>query len=327
MKYSFSLLLICAFHLTFAQKGENEYFFKNNGSRVYAKDSADFIRVIIKSDSSASNSTFKEYFKNGNVKRTGTIVTTNPVLIKLDGLVTDFYQNGNKKSISTYKADTLVGESMLYYENGALNEKRLYTNSPKDLNVNDKLDDDKYFVKYKSDSLGHSFLDANGSGDFKITYATGDYITGTYLNGLKHSNWERFDSKDDRKVQETYLNGQFIKGETILASGMAVSFQRREVRPEFPGGLKALGTFVTRNFKYSKTARKQGVEGKVILSFVIDKEGNVVEVKILRNLGLGTGEEGARVLSRSPKWKPGYQYGMPVRVAYTLPIALKLDVE
>ncbi|MDB5013402.1 MAG: hypothetical protein JWQ25_1604 [Daejeonella sp.] len=326
MKYFLSLAFICTATITFAQKAQNEYFFTDNGLQVYSKDSADFIRVIIKLDSSTSTYELKEYFKNGNIKRTGTLLSLNPK-IKLEGLVTDFYPNGNKKAVNTYRADTLKGESWLYYENGTLNEKRYYTDSLTNQNLDDKSYDDYYLIKYKSDSLGHSFLDANGSGDFKISNSNGDYITGTYLNGLKHSNWETLDSKKSRKVQETYVNGKFISGNTILSNGKTISFTKRMVLPEFIGGQMAFGNFIAHKFKYSKMARSVGVEGKVVLSFVIDKEGTLTDIKILRDLGFGTGQEAARVLASSPKWKPGYQYGIPVRVVYSLPIALKLDTQ
>ena len=97
-----------------------------------------------------------------------------------------------------------------------------------------------------------------------------------------------------------------------------------EVLPEFPGGYKAFGKYIGDNFVYSSEAKKRGVEGKIILSFVVEKNGELSRIKILKDLGFGTGEEGVRLLKESPKWKPGVQKGKNVRVAFTLPIAIKL---
>ena len=97
--------------------------------------------------------------------------------------------------------------------------------------------------------------------------------------------------------------------------------------PEFKGGMAGFASYFSRNFSYSSVARQYGVSGKVIVSFVVDRDGSVLDVKVLRDLGLGTGFEAIRVLRASPKWTPGLQNGKPVRVAYTLPIALKLEVE
>lgn len=100
-----------------------------------------------------------------------------------------------------------------------------------------------------------------------------------------------------------------------------------EVMPEFPGGLKAFYKFVGNTYSYPAAARENGVSGKVIMSFVVEKDGSLTQIKIVRDLGMGTGEEAIRVLKKTPKWKPGIQNGRPVRVAYTLPIALELGAE
>ena len=71
-------------------------------------------------------------------------------------------------------------------------------------------------------------------------------------------------------------------------------------------------------------AREQGVSGKVIMQFVVERDGSLTDIKVLRDLGLGTGEEAIRLLKSMPKWEPGVQNGRPVRVAYTLPFALNL---
>ncbi len=107
-----------------------------------------------------------------------------------------------------------------------------------------------------------------------------------------------------------------------------VDFASVEVLPEFPGGWQtALGRYIQHNYKYSAQAREIGVNGKVILSFIVEKDGSLTAIKIIRELGFGTGEEAVRVLKASPKWNPGMQNGKPVRVACTLPFKLDLGAE
>ncbi len=98
-----------------------------------------------------------------------------------------------------------------------------------------------------------------------------------------------------------------------------------EVTPEFPGGLQKFYDYFGKNYKYPAMARQQGVSGRIALSFVVEKDGRLTDIKILRDLGYGTGEEAVRVLKGSPPWKPGIQNGRPVRVAYTMPIKLNLQ--
>jgi periplasmic protein TonB len=93
-----------------------------------------------------------------------------------------------------------------------------------------------------------------------------------------------------------------------------------EIKPEFPGGMGAFFKYIGNNYK---TPKVNNLSGKLYLNFVIEKDGSIVEVKVLRDLGYGTGEEAVRVLSESPKWSPGMQNGQPVRVMYTLPIMIQ----
>lgn len=91
-------------------------------------------------------------------------------------------------------------------------------------------------------------------------------------------------------------------------------------RPQFPGGMAAFYKFLSANIKYPEQAKKENVKGHVFISFVIEKDGSVANIKVDKGLGAGTDEEAVRVLKLSPKWIPGTQNGEPVRVKYNLPI-------
>jgi TonB family protein len=97
-----------------------------------------------------------------------------------------------------------------------------------------------------------------------------------------------------------------------------------EQMPEFPGGEQAMMKFVAENVKYPQEAKDKNISGRVFVSFVIEKDGSVSNVKVLRGIGGGCDEEAARVISAMPKWKPGKQKGEPVRVSYQIPINFKL---
>lgn len=92
-----------------------------------------------------------------------------------------------------------------------------------------------------------------------------------------------------------------------------------EVKPEFPGGMPFFYKYISTNYVLPKGFKGSG---KVIAQFVIEKDGSITDIRILRDLGSGTGDELVRVLKNSPKWKPGLQKGVPVRVLYMLPLSL-----
>jgi len=97
-----------------------------------------------------------------------------------------------------------------------------------------------------------------------------------------------------------------------------------EEYPEFPGGDKALREFILNNLNYPEIARKTGITGTVYVQFVVEKDGSISDVKVVRGIGGGCDEEAVRVVKSMPKWKPGKQRGQPVRVYFTLPIEFKL---
>jgi protein TonB len=100
-----------------------------------------------------------------------------------------------------------------------------------------------------------------------------------------------------------------------------------EQEPVFPGGTPAFGKYIVKNLKYPEVAHIVGLSGKVYVSFVVEKDGSVVDVRPVKCLGAGCESEAVRVVSMSPKWTPGVQKGRPVRVQYTVPINFNIDNE
>ena len=102
-------------------------------------------------------------------------------------------------------------------------------------------------------------------------------------------------------------------------------FKVVEVDPEFPGGEEALYKYLAENIKYPIMAKNNKVEGRVYITFVIEKDGTVSDAKVLRSVNEELDAEALRVINAMPKWKPGTQRGVPVRVQYNIPITFKLQ--
>lgn len=93
-----------------------------------------------------------------------------------------------------------------------------------------------------------------------------------------------------------------------------------EVKPDFPGGIGKFYTFVGSNFNVPE---EEGLKGKIFVQFVVEKDGSLTDIKVLRDIGFGTGAEAIRVLKKCPKWAPGEQNGKKVRCTYQLPISVQ----
>ena len=98
-----------------------------------------------------------------------------------------------------------------------------------------------------------------------------------------------------------------------------------EVMPEFPGGMKALMDFIQKNIRYPEEARKNGIQGRVAVSVVIDENGRVTAPVIMRSRYPALDEEALRIVELMPQWKPGMQQGKAVKVEFTFPVTFKLE--
>lgn len=100
-----------------------------------------------------------------------------------------------------------------------------------------------------------------------------------------------------------------------------------EKMPEFPGGIAELMKYLSSNIKYPVEAHKAGIQGRVVVSFIVNKDGTVKDAKIVRSVDKSIDAEALRVISAMPKWLPGYQNGKAVKVRYTVPVTFRLTGE
>ena len=102
-------------------------------------------------------------------------------------------------------------------------------------------------------------------------------------------------------------------------------FEKVEDMPEFSGGEQAMMDFVAKNVQYPKEAMEKEISGRVLVGFIVEKDGSISETEIVKGIGGGCDEEAVRVVKAMPKWKPGKQDGKPIRVHFILPLTFKLQ--
>ena len=111
----------------------------------------------------------------------------------------------------------------------------------------------------------------------------------------------------------------------VVANTNDTIYDVAEVDPMFPGGEKALYKYLAENIKYPEQAKKEKIQGRVFIHFVIEKDGSVTDATVKRGIGGGCDEEALRVVNAMPKWMPGKVKGEPVRVHFYLPVNFKLQ--
>lgn len=124
--------------------------------------------------------------------------------------------------------------------------------------------------------------------------------------------------------QETEVE-EYIPEEQPEEEEEAQIFTVVESMPGFPGGEAARIKYLNENIKYPQMARESGIQGRVFVTFVVEKDGKVTDVRVLRGIGGGCDEEAVRVIKNMPNWNAGKQRGKPVRVQFNMPILFKLN--
>lgn len=122
----------------------------------------------------------------------------------------------------------------------------------------------------------------------------------------------------------TFLIVFFIQIEEVRAQSSEEALIELDEMPEFPGGMDAMFKFMGDNLNYPAAAREKGIEGTVVVSFIVNQDGSISNSEILRGIGGGCDEESVRIVNSFPAWKPGVDEGKKVRTQMRLPIRYKL---
>lgn len=131
-------------------------------------------------------------------------------------------------------------------------------------------------------------------------------------------------SSFQRQEEATNIEITPVKVEEDDEEEEQIIFQVVENDPEFPGGVEALMKYLQQNIKYPQLARENNITGRVYVTFVVERDGSVTGVRVVRDIGGGCGQEAVRVVKAMPKWSPGKQRGKAVRVQYNLPVNFSL---
>lgn len=158
------------------------------------------------------------------------------------------------------------------------------------------------FVKYDEEKEVYIQTDYFLSGQLQME---GEYIS--IKPEVKHGNFVWYNEDGSIKSKEEYEEGENV-------------FRIIDDMPEFPGGDYAMQKYIAQNVKYPMLAVENGIQGKVYIRFVVDKEGNIDNIEVVKSVHSSIDKEAVRVVKNMPKWKPGNLNGKPVKVYYNLPI-------
>ena len=175
-------------------------------------------------------------------------------------------------------------------------------------------DESESDFSYEVDEAGNEYI----IGEDGIGYYRGN------VNDDNEDELEEIEINVEPKQNEV-VNEYMVPENEVEEKEEAEVFTIVDEMPQFPGGESKLMEYVSKNINYPQIARESGIQGRVFVGFVVEPDGSISNVKLLRGIGGGCDEEALRVVNSLPKWKPGKNRGKAVRVSYQIPVFFKLQ--
>jgi TonB family protein len=328
---AFTIIFIWCSGIAFAQQNQFQTskivtvsFIKKDGSYTNVRDSAEYIREISEPDSGSTFFNVSERYKNGKQKFLGK--SSKREYIRAEGKCIIYFPSGITRSIENYKDNNQVGLCYYFYPNGKIYASIDYGqhNSDEDYSIDG---DANYQFLFKdcSDSTG-KVLAKNGKGHFVEYDYNFKYIEeeGVIKAGKRERIWTGQDNDFKIQFTEQYANGKLVSGKSTDSAGNKHLYFTRMIDPQYKGGMATLYEYLRNNIIYPEYAKKNGVQGTVILTFSVMTDGSLKYIKVARSVDEQLDEEAVRVLSRSRGWESAMYCGIPINFKYRLPVAFIL---
>ncbi len=268
-----------------------------------------YIRVVENYDNDPKLFIFTEYYRSEKICMKA--ISTNKDKPNFVGPRFDYYENGNKKQQSNYVDNKLNGLQIDWYDNNVKKSEKEITWDSKNKDYTIRI------LQYYNPEGTQTLIDGNGEcelSDDKI------FEKGKLKNGKKQGVWEGKDLIGKFSFTEIYNDGIFVSGISSDENNTKYPYKELMMKPTPEKGMADFYRHIARNFR---TPKVQGLQGKIYITFVVDKEGNLTDYKILRDIGYQTGAEGIKAIASYGKWIPGKTRGVPAKVLYSIPIAVK----
>jgi len=317
MKLYFLALFLFFTSQCFAQV-ENKTYYDKNGRFPKSTDSIYYIQII-GPDTASNLFNVQQFYKNGHPKLIGK--STSLTSTVFEGSVIEYYHNAKRKSITNYKDGGKSGSYYEYFPSGKLYIHKEYT--PKK-NLSDSLN---FTVQNVNDTTGLATV-VDGNGIYNIYDENFSHITesGPIKKGKRNGEWRGAYKERGITFIEAYADGELISGEAIFM-GQRSSYKKRFILPVFPGGDVAFGRFLGMHMRYPMIDLQNKVQGRVLLTFIIEKDGKVTNLEVLSSLSPTTDKEAIKILTASSPWVNAVEFGFPAKMQYTMPINFSMVTE
>lgn len=306
-----SLLFIACCLVLICTHAPAQKIYYDKGNTVTTPENGYY--YVIKTKEFSDGDTLREYYCSTNSLKSISVVNSSGYT---DGMFTTYYENGAIRVKGQCEKYRPVGKFTQWYANGQMKLEQVFSGS----------DEPDRIVNYW-DSLGTQLVkDGEGRCDCILDIVGFSEIRelGNINNGLRDSVWIGYEKSGRHYFTERYKQGKLIDGVSYDSLGKQYAYKEIEENAKPVNGMEFFYMNIGRNIKYPSQARRKGIEGKVFVQFLVEKDGTLTNVETIKGIGGGCDEAAEEVIRLSPPWTPGRQRGMVVRQKMVLPINFKL---
>lgn len=310
-----SILLLVLFSImptnSFAQNENDKKVFLDSIFRE-TKSDPKYYRIIKDYALEKEEYDIVDYYKSGKIMMKGKSLKKE--YLYENGDFTYYFENGNKLMQKQFSKGLPVGKFTSWYENG---NKKIEGEYVKIENMyRPILKIDQFWNAENVQTV------ENGTGFFEdLEESKITSLKGTLKNGLKEGEWTGNGFTLKFKFKEIYSEGKLVSGESTDADNNKNKYLKEFEMPSPKSGMDGFRNYIAKNYHMPKI--KVDVNGSIILSFIVEKNGDITEIKVVRSLGENFDNEAIRVLKSYKDWTPGKSRGINIRTAFTIPISIK----
>lgn len=316
--YIITLFFICLVTPSFGQKNDDAFFYIDSLGRMGEEANHKFVRVIKQYYVEKDDYQFLEYYRSGKIYAAGT--SKDKDILRPNGSVVRYYENGRKKEITNYIDSHITGKQYRWYENGSIQSEKEFSYDKSTNKTSEKV------LQFWSPDKTQLVIDGNGIYEaidedivegFEIVGTV--YEKGEIKNGFKHGKWIGNSTRPKISYLEEYDNGKLINGNSTDEDNHQYSYTEVKEEPAPKTGINDFNRYVGKKYNAPNI---RGFSGKIYVTFIVDKDGKLTEAKVVRDAGYGTGAEALRVINEAKNWNPGKIRGIISRFFYSLPITI-----
>lgn len=307
-KFRWIFLLFVITNLGFGQNNLDKTIYLDSLWKETTKENSKYYRIVKDYYLDKEIYRFQDYYKNGTLQMEGNSKSKD--ILMSEGEFIYYYGNGNKKNSTNYVKGRPAGKAYSWYENGNKKAEQEYITQQED-----ELKYDLITTQYWKEDKIQTVVNGNGyieEKDEKIQEK------GNIKNGLREGVWKGNDLKYKLSFTEKYKNGKLIKGTSIDSLMVKNTYNEVFKYPRPKNGMQHFYAYLAKKFIIPK--EKEDISGRILLIFIINKDGSTDNIRIAKSLDDILDNEAIRIISGYPEWESGSYRGIPARVEFSIPI-------